>query len=149
MTSSIKASTRLTPSTHAIAGISIRINPPSNNTAWLTRMYQGRCVTLMRRSKASNSQLKSKFQVNATMEEITPTRNDALDEFPNRAKIMVVNPTATISKTTAYTMRRPNGDGKMRRPTSALRPPGPTGTAGILATVSSWVVTTIDYQIRF
>src|SRR5699024_12052758 len=91
-------------------------------------MYQGRWVIPMRRSNASKPQLKIKFQVSATVDEITPTMNDELESLPSNARITVVNPTASTSNITAYVMRRPSGDGKMRRPTRASRSPGPTGT---------------------
>src|SRR5690625_1432051 len=43
-------------------------------------------------------------------------------------------------------MRRASGEEKTRRPTSASRPPGPTGTAGIRVAWSCCVVTTLGYQ---
>src|SRR5690625_3025639 len=43
-------------------------------------------------------------------------------------------------------MRRASGEEKTRRPTSASRPPGPTGTVGIRLAWSCCVVTTSGYQ---
>src|SRR5699024_3739751 len=109
----------------------------------LARMYQGRWVIPMRRSNASKPQLKIKFQVSATVDEITPTMNDEMESLPSNARITAVNPTASTSNITEYEMRRPSGDGKMRRPTRASRSLGPTGTFGILTVDSCSVVTPV------